>query len=66
MKQYDSFELLEDISPSIKKGMIGVILEIYDSENVEVEFFDKDGINYYHENSPTLAIKTSIIKIVDD
>ena len=66
MKQYSTFILLKDISSTIKKGMTGVILEIYDSENIEVEFLNEEGINYIHENSATITIKTSIISHVHD
>jgi len=63
MKQYNTFILLEDINPVIKKGMTGVILEIYNENEIEVEFVKPDGTNYEYEGSPTFCIKTKIIKI---
>src|SRR5438552_1809430 len=47
LKQYDCFELAEDLNPTIKKGMIGTVLEVYDHGNAfEVEFVREDGIMY--------------------
>jgi hypothetical protein len=61
MKEYDTFILKEDLNPVIKKGMRGVILEIYNNKNIEAEFIKDDGTNYEYENSITFCINTSII-----
>lgn len=46
MKPYQKVRLLTNkyIDEGIKNGDIGVILENYDDNNFEVEFFDKNGI----------------------
>jgi len=46
MKPYQRVKLLTDkyLDEGIVKGDIGVILEDYDGENFEVEFFDDRGI----------------------
>jgi hypothetical protein len=63
MNQYDTFMLLEDLNPIIKKGMSGVILEIYDSEYIEVEFVNQDGSNIGYKEQFTFTINKKIIKI---
>jgi hypothetical protein len=65
MKEYDTFILKKDLNPVIQTGMRGCILEIYDEENVEVEFPNKDGSNYKYEGQYTFAIKTNSIEIED-
>ena len=45
-QQYQSIELARDLNEVLKQGMRGVILEVWDSENYEVEFLDEDGFNY--------------------
>ncbi|WP_426669533.1 DUF4926 domain-containing protein [Mucilaginibacter sp. McL0603] len=62
LKQYQTFELIKDLNPVIKKGMLGVILEIYDADNYEVEFIKEDGTNYEYEGQGTFTIKSDIIK----
>ena len=64
MKQYDIFILEKDINPVIKKGMKGVILEIYNEQDIEVEFVKDDGTNFEYKGSVTFCINTSIIKII--
>ncbi len=48
LKEYDTVELLEDLNPSLRKGMRGVILKKYTEEDFEIEFLDKDGINIHN------------------
>ena len=45
MKLYQKVKLLTNryIKEGLKKGDIGVILEIYNDNNFEVEFFDENG-----------------------
>ena len=61
-KQYDIFELLKDLNPNIKKGMVGVILEVYDENTYEVEFVKGDATNYEFEGKSTFTIKDSYMK----
>jgi hypothetical protein len=64
-QQYDTFELVVDLNPVIKKGLQGVILEIWDEQTYEVEFVDKDGINLEFEGIATFTVNISFIKIYD-
>ena len=64
MKPYDTFVLLEDLNPSITKGMQGVILEIYDSDTLEVEFVKEDGSNYEYNHQFTFQIKVKSIQVI--
>lgn len=64
MKPYDTFLLLEDLNPSITKGMQGVILEIYDSDTIEVEFVKADGSNYEYNDQITFQLKTTFIQLI--
>lgn len=59
--QYDVFELAKDINPVIKKGMRGVILEIWSKDSFEVEFPKEDGMNYEYEEFWTFTIDQSYI-----
>ena len=45
MKLYQKVKLLTNryIKEGLKKGDMGVILEIYNDNNFEVEFFDENG-----------------------
>ena len=61
-KQYDIFELAKDINPIIKKGMLGVILEIWDSKYYEVEFVKRDGTNYEYDGNCTFTIDSSFFE----
>lgn len=61
MKQYDTFILKEEINPVLKKGMQGVILEIFNSEFIEAEFVKPDGTNWEFENSFTFSLPISKI-----
>lgn len=63
MKQYDIFLLQEDVNSVIRKGMEGVILEIYDSTTIEVEFVWKDGGNIVFEECGTFQINPQIIEV---
>ena len=64
MKQYDCFILKTDINPVIRAGMTGVILHIYDQNNIEVEFVKKDGTNYEYNNQYTFTIPKSNIELI--
>ena len=64
MKQYDLFILKEDLNPNIKAGMQGVILEIYSSDEIEVEFVKPDGSNYEYNGHFTFTIKKEVIKLI--
>jgi hypothetical protein len=61
MKQYQAIELINDINPVIKKGMIGVILEVLDAETYIVEFVKKDGTNYEYNGEFTFDLKRTDI-----
>jgi ribonuclease inhibitor len=61
-KQYDIFELTKDINPVVKKGMIGVILEVWNSNNFEVEFVKNDGSNYVYEGFGTFTVDSSFFE----
>ena len=63
MKQFDTFELLEDLNPNIRQGMEGVILEIYNPMTIEVEFVREDGTNINFEGQITYQISPEIIRI---
>ena len=60
--QYEVFELAKDLNPVIKKGMKGVILEIYDRDAFEVEFVKGDGTNFEFEGQFTFTIDNSYIR----
>ena len=65
IKQYSSFRLLKDINPTIKKDMIGVILEVYgSSKDYEVEFVKNDGSNYEFNGEITFTVNESYIEII--
>jgi hypothetical protein len=61
LKQYDVFILAKDINPAIVSGMQGVILEIWNENDFEVEFVKDDGTNYQYEGQPTFTIDRSFI-----
>jgi hypothetical protein len=61
-QQYQTFELIEDLNSVIKKGMRGVILEIWDKDTYEVEFVKENGYNYEFEGQGTFTIKSDLIK----
>ena len=46
MKQFQKVRLMIDkyVDEGVKKGDIGVILEVYDENNFEVDFSDRNGI----------------------
>ena len=62
INQYDIVELLEDLSPKIKKGMTGTILEKFDDDNFEIEILDKKGRNIDFDNRFTFTVKRNQIK----
>jgi hypothetical protein len=61
IKQYDIFILAKDISPSITKGMKGVVLEILARDAFEIEFVKEDGTNYEFDGRSTFTIDESYI-----
>ena len=62
MKQNDIFKLKKDLNPTIKRGMVGVILEIYNDNVFEVEFVDKDGRNFEYDGKFTFTIDKNMIE----
>ena len=65
MKQFDTITLIEDLNPVIREGMEGVILEIYDNQNIEAEFVKSDGTNWSFDNSYTFAVPVTKIKLIE-
>ena len=66
MKELDIAILLEDINPIIKRGMEGVVLEVYgDDTAYEVEFLKDNGINYEYDNNITFTIEANKLKLKD-
>ncbi|PIB36261.1 hypothetical protein BFP72_13105 [Reichenbachiella sp. 5M10] len=63
MKQYDTFILVEDINTVARRGMEGVILEVYDSSCIEVEFVEPNGKNIEFDGQSTFQISPASIKI---
>ena len=63
MKQYDVFELSKDINPNIKKGLRGVVLQIYSDGIFEVEFVNDDGMNIEFDGHSRFTIDLSYIKM---
>jgi len=61
-KQYQIIELKEDLNPVIKKGMEGVILEVWDKNNFEVEFLDAEGVNIQYNDEATFTVNAKLIK----
>ncbi|QEC68637.1 hypothetical protein FRZ67_15465 [Panacibacter ginsenosidivorans] len=64
MKQYQIVELLVDLNPVIKKGMIGVILEIWNNENFEAEFLDYEGFNYTYNGNATFPLNIKDVRLL--
>jgi hypothetical protein len=62
MQRYQVIELIVDINPQLKKGMKGVILEIWDADTYEVEFVDDDATNIEFEGMSTFTLKTTDMK----
>lgn len=65
LKEYDTVELLEDLNPSLRKGMKGVILKKYTDENFEVEFLDNDGINVHDNMELTFTVNIRQLKRIE-
>jgi hypothetical protein len=62
IKQYQSFELSRDLNPVKVKGMIGIILEIWEPDKIfEVEFCYEGGNNYEYEGQGTFTISIDYI-----
>lgn len=62
IKQYDVFILAKDVNPVIKKGMSGVILEIWADNSFEIEFVKEDGTNHEYGGLSTFTIDQSFIE----
>ena len=62
MQQYQAIELIVDINPKLRKGMKGVILEIWDADTYEVEFINDDGTNIGFEGMSTFTVKRTDMK----
>jgi hypothetical protein len=62
--KHDCIEMIKDINPVIKKGMIGVILMKFNDVDFEVEFVKADGTNYEYEGNFTFTISASEFKLV--
>ena len=60
-KEHQTFELSKDLNEVIRKGMIGVLLVIYNQNAFEVEFVKKDGTNYEFNGNSTFTIDNSYI-----
>lgn len=56
-QKYQIVELVNDITPSLTKGMQGVILKIWNDMTVEVEFLDSDGFNYEYHGQRYVHVK---------
>jgi hypothetical protein len=57
LEQDQSFELSKDLNPIIVKGMMGVVLEIYEPDKTfAVEFPKEDGSNYEFEGKSVFTI----------
>lgn len=61
-EQYQVIKLVKDLNPIIKAGMQGVILEIYDETNYEVEFVKEDGSNHVYQGKGTFTICSDYFK----
>jgi len=63
-KQYQTIELTKDLSPILKKGMRGIILEVWDEQTFEVEFLDDEGYNYEYNGEGIFTLTANDIKPV--
>ena len=63
-KQYQIIQLKEDLNPIIRKGMQGIILEIWNKNNFEVEFLDDDGVNLQFNGNATFTISSDMMEPV--
>ena len=57
--------MLENLNPVIIKGMTGIILEILDKDNFEIEFVRKDGSNLEYEGNGTFTVSSEMIRVKD-
>ncbi|MDF2430654.1 MAG: hypothetical protein JWP44_285 [Mucilaginibacter sp.] len=62
-KQYQLIELTADINPVIKKGLKGVILEVWADDVFEVEFVKEDATNYEFKGQFTFTVSAASIKL---
>lgn len=64
IKQYQTFILNTDLNSNIKKGMRGVILEIFDENTFEIEFVKEDGSNYEYGGNYTFTVTSDQFNII--
>jgi len=57
IKTRDRVKLTEDINSTIKKGMLGVVLEQLKEDTFEIEVLDSEGNNVVHEANLTFTVK---------
>ena len=60
-REHQTFTLAKDLNPVIKKGMLGVLLVVYNQNAFEVEFVKEDGINYEYDGQKTFTIDSTYI-----
>jgi hypothetical protein len=61
-QQYQSIKLKRNLNSLTIKGMTGVILEVYDNDNFEVEFVKEDGSNHEFEGQFTFMVTSGDIE----
>lgn len=61
-QQYQSIKLERNLNSLTIKGMTGVILEVYDNDNFEVEFVKEDGSNHEFEGQFTFMVTADDIE----
>ena len=62
IKQYDVIQLTQNLNSNIKKGLKGVVIEVYDSEIFEIEFVDENGFNIEYNGISTFTVNKTILK----
>jgi len=63
MKQFDTFILKVDLNKNIRKGMTGVILDVYPGNSIEAEFVKSDGTNVEFEGAVTFSVCCDYIEL---
>ncbi len=58
---YETIETTRDINPVAKKGMKGLIVEIWGNDGYEVEFVKEDGDSYQYNNESIFTLKAFYI-----
>lgn len=62
LMQYDTVEVIKDINPSIKAGMVGLVMDVYGSD-AEVMFTSDTGMTYSFEGETSFLISQSLLMI---